>query len=190
MQFDCSEDPEPQSHFCRVVNRLGNTEIKFTDQPSCMNESDMSASHNGKSIEASGSEFTNTDDAFFDLLSRMQSARLDEQRCDLSILTSRTNIGRRQTDSLMATQNDDSFVVIPEDRKSMFGRVRDTLVKTTRRRRKNRDNRSNTSMVTDEGTNSFKGSFDSINTLKTQWVNMDTSTGEENILVVDFAKKL
>ncbi|KAK6035313.1 hypothetical protein COOONC_27185 [Cooperia oncophora] len=108
LRFDSSEDPEPQSHFCRVVYRLGNTELKFTDQPSCMSGNDIAATHSGKSIEAcwvASSESSNADDAFFDLLSRMQSARLDEQRCDLSILTSRTNTGRRQTDSLMTTQN-------------------------------------------------------------------------------------
>ncbi|VDO39000.1 unnamed protein product [Haemonchus placei] len=55
---------------------------------------------------ASNLEFTNADDAFFEFLSRMQSARLDEQRCDLSILASRPITGRRQTDSLMTTQNE------------------------------------------------------------------------------------
>ncbi|KAK6033216.1 hypothetical protein OSTOST_00580, partial [Ostertagia ostertagi] len=188
LRFDSSADPEPQSHFCRVVNKSGNTEIKFTDQPSCMGRSDGATTHNGKSYEASNSESTNADDAFFDLLSRMQSARLDEQRCDLSIITSRTGTGRRQTDSLMATQNDDSFV-IPEDRKSLLGRVRDTLARTARRSRKNRDgNRSNTSMTTDEGTNSYKGSFDSINTLATHWVTVDTPSGEQKVFTVDFQR--
>uniref|UniRef100_A0A7I4Z1K6 TPR_REGION domain-containing protein n=1 Tax=Haemonchus contortus TaxID=6289 RepID=A0A7I4Z1K6_HAECO len=106
LRFDSSEDPEPQTHFCRVANGLGSTEIKFTDQPSSMTGNDIIAAHNGKSVEASNLEFANADDAFFDLLSRMQSARLDEQRCDLSILASRPITGRRQTDSLMTTQNE------------------------------------------------------------------------------------
>ncbi|WKY16386.1 hypothetical protein Q1695_001219 [Nippostrongylus brasiliensis] len=105
--FDSSDDPQPQSHFCLVVNRLGAMDIKFTDKPSCMDDSTYDNSHDAKPREATGSGSVNTEDAFFDLLSRMQSARLDEQRCDLSIITSRVNTaGRRQTDSLMMTQNE------------------------------------------------------------------------------------
>lgn len=53
LRFDSSDDAEPQMHFCRLVTVMGITEMKFTDQPSCVNGSRDQASHRERSFEVS-----------------------------------------------------------------------------------------------------------------------------------------
>ncbi|VDM59177.1 unnamed protein product [Angiostrongylus costaricensis] len=107
IKFDSSRDPEPQSHVCFVKTVSGSTILKSTNQPSSpllyFNGIAQEEKHH---LESASAAPRKSEDTFLDLVSRVQSSRLDEQRCDISIMSSRTVAGRRKTDSRMVTPND------------------------------------------------------------------------------------
>ncbi|EYC03252.1 hypothetical protein Y032_0095g2838 [Ancylostoma ceylanicum] len=127
LQFDSSDDPEPQTHYCRVVEERDSTRIEFTDQPNasialnivpCPSTPSVNFRNplmKSVGVEATESRrFHNQQEDFLDFLSRMQSARLDEQRCDVSALKLNpvVSMGRRQTDSLITTTTEEPDALI------------------------------------------------------------------------------
>uniref|UniRef100_A0A0K0D378 TPR_REGION domain-containing protein n=1 Tax=Angiostrongylus cantonensis TaxID=6313 RepID=A0A0K0D378_ANGCA len=107
IKFDSSRDPEPQSHVCLVRTVSGSRILTFTNEPIselvCSNGTAQEERHD---LESASAAPRNSEDAFLDLVSRVQSSRLDEQRCDISIMSSRTVAGRRKTDGKMVTPKD------------------------------------------------------------------------------------
>ncbi|KAJ1374729.1 G-protein-signaling modulator 1 [Parelaphostrongylus tenuis] len=106
VNLDSSDDTEPQVHFCRLKTVSRSISFIF-NKPSSgyvhFNDATHERSH---SLESANAEHAKTDDAFFDLVSRVQSSRLDEQRCDMSVPSSKAIAGRRQTDCTKTAQND------------------------------------------------------------------------------------
>ncbi|KJH50177.1 tetratricopeptide repeat protein [Dictyocaulus viviparus] len=107
VRLDSSDDPEPQFHFCRV-DTSQSTVVTVVDQPS----SGLTAYKVKPPFELTSEESEGSKNAFLDLLSRLQSSRLDEQRCDISVLNSKTIVGRRQTDSSVITPNESTEALI------------------------------------------------------------------------------
>ncbi|KAJ1349433.1 hypothetical protein KIN20_005006 [Parelaphostrongylus tenuis] len=105
INLDSSDDVEPQVHFCRLKTVSRSISFIF-NKPSSGYVHFNDATHERRhSLESANAEHMKSDDAFFDLVSRVQSSRLDEQRCDMSVLSSKDNAGRRQTDCTKTAQN-------------------------------------------------------------------------------------
>uniref|UniRef100_A0A0K0DMA5 TPR_REGION domain-containing protein n=1 Tax=Angiostrongylus cantonensis TaxID=6313 RepID=A0A0K0DMA5_ANGCA len=108
INFDGSNDSEPQSHVCRMKKVSGSISLTFTDQTSCehvaFNETAQEERHALESVGAPPRKF---EDDIIDLPLGVRSSRLDEQRCDIPVMLSRTITRRRQVDSGMVTLNED-----------------------------------------------------------------------------------
>ncbi|KAK6760040.1 hypothetical protein RB195_021529 [Necator americanus] len=114
VQFDSAADPDPITHYCRIIEDP-QPRVEFCDQRSSGFSSNtfpltpticvQNPSVRSVGVEARASRQCNDQqEDFFEFLSRMQSARLDEQRCDVTALkVNPLCLGRRQTDCFTTT---------------------------------------------------------------------------------------
>ncbi|VDM55343.1 unnamed protein product [Angiostrongylus costaricensis] len=108
INFDSSNDPEPQSHVCQVKKVSGSTNLTFTDQPSSGHVSfNRTAQEERHFLESASAAPRKSEDDFIDLPLGVRSSGLDEQRRDMPVVRSRALAGRRQADSGMVTLNED-----------------------------------------------------------------------------------
>ncbi|VDK43508.1 unnamed protein product [Anisakis simplex] len=143
--IDSSGDPSPQP-----LNRLSVSlqSLLFTDRNT---NNDCGLSRN-TAINTSTSTLNDLqrpsvitlEDDFFDMLTRMQSKRINEQRCDPNILTDLTNRSKgiaRQSDSLVCGAEDSTERQKTRNRLSViFGRVSEAARHTLRQKNHNSAN--------------------------------------------------
>ncbi|CAG9539167.1 unnamed protein product [Cercopithifilaria johnstoni] len=124
LEMDSSGDPEP--HNASDLNAsfkklLYESEMNSGSTHQLLNDSTIAA------IDKQPVRFTNYNDDFFEMVSRLQSKRLNDQRCDpiiLSDLTNHSKNGTRQSDTIACNLEAEARFGRRHRLSALFGRVR------------------------------------------------------------------
>uniref|UniRef100_A0A915Q3M1 Uncharacterized protein n=1 Tax=Setaria digitata TaxID=48799 RepID=A0A915Q3M1_9BILA len=125
LEMDASGDPQPYS----ASDLNASIQKLFAESDLSMDSYQKQQSVNVSTTAAADEQpvrFNNYDDDFFEMVSRLQSKRLNDQRCDPMILSDLTNHSKnitRQSDTIACNPEDEVHLGRKHRLSALFGRV-------------------------------------------------------------------